>query len=116
MEFVIVGETVRPKDEIENKIKQMGGKLIENMHENVAAIISNPEEVSTMGPAMEEAKTKGIHVIPETFIDNVKHIDPIKLIVTMDLSNWGQNVWFFSTSIETFRGLCEISFQVNFHF
>lgn len=95
MDFMIVGDTVRPKDEIQNKIEQMGGKLLENMHGNVAAIISNVEEVSKLGPVMEEAKTNGIHVVPETFIDDVKNISPIELMVMCDLSGWGQNVCCF---------------------
>lgn len=92
MELMIAGETTKPKHEIELKIKQMGGTVIEKIHENVAAIISNPEQVAKMGVLMEDAKKHGIPIVPDTFIDDIKNIDPIELIVMCDLSNWGQNV------------------------
>lgn len=95
MEFVIVGETLKSKDEIQNKIKQMGGKLIEAVHANVAAIISNANEVTKMEQAMRDAKSNGIHVVPETFIDDVKNIDPLELMVMCDLSDWGRDVCTF---------------------
>lgn len=106
MEFVIIGETIKSKDEIENKIKQMGGKLIEHVHANVAAVISNPEEVTKMGQVMRDAKANGIHVVPETFIDDVKNIDPLELMVLCNLSDWGQDV---CTLRSTFL-------NVDFHF
>lgn len=92
MELMIVGETSTPKDELEHKIKQMGGKVVETIHENVTAIISNAEEVTKMGPTMEMAKTHGIHVVPDTFIANIKNADLFELLAKHDLSGWGQNV------------------------
>lgn len=115
MEFMIIGATVKPKDEIENKIKRMGGNLIEKIHEKVAAIISTPEEVSKMGPVMEEAKTIKIHVVPETYIDDVKNIDPLELIVMSDLSKWGQDVCSLVPSIQLFD-CTTISIHIIFHF
>ncbi|XP_055294999.1 poly [ADP-ribose] polymerase-like isoform X2 [Sitodiplosis mosellana] len=88
MEFMIVSKS---KGEIENKIKHMGGNLVEEIHENLAAIISNPAEVSKMGPIMENAKTYGIHVVSGAFIDAIKNTDPLQLIVMYDLSGWGQD-------------------------
>lgn len=115
MEFMIVGETTKSKGEIEQKIKQMGGKLVEKIHENVAAIISNPEEVTKMGAIMEVAKTHGIHVVPETFIDDIKNIDPFELMTMCDLSNWGQDVSILVALQYTFLGHI-ISFYVIFIF
>lgn len=45
-----------------------------------------------MGAIIEDAKTHGIHVVSETFIDDVKNIDPFELMTMCDLSNWGQDV------------------------
>lgn len=92
MEFMIVGETSRPKSEIENRIKQMGGKLCMQFHQTLSAIISNAEEITKMEPIMKDAKTYGIHIVPETFIDEVKNSDPLQLITKLDLSGWGKNV------------------------
>lgn len=92
MELLIVGETTKSKNEIERKIKQMGGTVGEKIHENIAAIISNPEEVTKMGAVMEVAKTHGIHVVPEVFVDNIKNMDPVELMTMYDLGNWGHDV------------------------
>lgn len=92
MEFMIVGETSKSKEQIENKIKQMGGNIAKEVHENLAAIISNPGEVVKMGPIMKNAQNYGIHVVPETFIDEVKKADPLQLFVMFDLGGWGQDV------------------------
>lgn len=92
MELMIIGDTSTPKDELEHKIKQMGGMVVEKIHENIAVIISNPEEVTQMGPIMEMAKMHGIHVVPETFVVNTKNGDPFELMAMYDLSGWGRNV------------------------
>ena len=42
MEFVILGKTTRPKDEIKKEIKKMGGKVVTNIHDRLAAVISTP--------------------------------------------------------------------------
>lgn len=97
MELMTVGETTKPKDEIEHKIKQMGGKLVDDVHSNVAAIISNLEEVTKMGVVMEDAKAYGIHVVPESFIDDIKSVDPFELMTMCDLGNWGQDVCILAT-------------------
>lgn len=92
MEFFIIGETERTQNEIEHKIKQMGGRLADKVHANLAAVISNGNEINQVETVMEVAKRYGIHVVPEKFVDDVKDSDPVQLIITMDLSNWGQDV------------------------
>jgi len=42
MEFVILGKTTRPKDEIKKEIQKLGGKVVTNIHDKLAAVISNP--------------------------------------------------------------------------
>jgi NAD-dependent DNA ligase len=42
MEFAILGKTTRPRDEIKKAIKNMGGKVVTNIHDRLAAVISNP--------------------------------------------------------------------------
>lgn len=55
MEFLIVDETKKRHEYIKEKIKQMGGKLAEEVHQNLAAIIWNADEVNKMGSAMQVA-------------------------------------------------------------
>lgn len=100
MEFMIVGETSKPKAEIENQIKQMGGKLCVEFHENLVAIISNAEEVTKMGQTMNDARTHGIPVVPDTFIDEVKHSDPLQSIDKLNLGGWTKNVRSFLEIID----------------
>jgi NAD-dependent DNA ligase len=40
MEFVILGKTTRPKNEIKKEIKKLGGKVVTNIHDKLAAVIS----------------------------------------------------------------------------
>jgi NAD-dependent DNA ligase len=42
MEFVILGKTTRSKDELKKEIKKLGGKLVTNIHDRLAAVISTP--------------------------------------------------------------------------
>jgi hypothetical protein len=45
MEFVILGKTTRPKDELKNEIKKLGGKVVTKIHDKLAAVISTPGKV-----------------------------------------------------------------------
>jgi NAD-dependent DNA ligase len=40
MEFVILGKTTRPRDELKKEIKKLGGKVVTNIHDKLAAVIS----------------------------------------------------------------------------
>lgn len=42
MEFVILGNTTRPKDELKKEIKKLGGKVVTKIHDKLAAVISTP--------------------------------------------------------------------------
>lgn len=49
MEFVLIGDLERPKNEIEEMIKKSGGKLVTKIHSSIAAVISTKLEVEAMG-------------------------------------------------------------------
>lgn len=95
MEFFVFGETIQTHDEIEEKIKKMGGKLSDKIHSKLAAVISNVDELQKMGKEMIDAQAFGIQVISEQILDDVKMSDPIALITQNDLSKWGKNVRLF---------------------
>lgn len=42
MEFVILGKTTRSKNEIKKEINKLGGKVVTNIHDRLAAVISTP--------------------------------------------------------------------------
>lgn len=94
MEICIIGETNKPRDVIENKIRAMGGKITRNVHDYLGVIISNAKEVSRgYDDDIRGAKIRGIQVVPENFLDQVMSCDdPIQLIVQMDMSERGKDV------------------------
>lgn len=92
MEFVIIGNLKRSRNEIESIIKKMGGKIVPRVHYKLAAIISNQEEVQKMGSQMEEAKAFDIQVVSEEFLTEIANNDPVLHIITENISNWGGDV------------------------
>jgi NAD-dependent DNA ligase len=45
MEFVILGKTTKPKDELKKDIKKLGGKVVTNIHDKLAAVISTTGKI-----------------------------------------------------------------------
>lgn len=87
-----------PYDEIEEKIVQMGGKLVDKIHNKLTAVISNDDEVEKMNLKMITVEQYGIHVVSEDILDQLKmkHVtDPALFIELNDISGWGKNVIFF---------------------
>lgn len=93
MEFLIIGETKQLKNDIEHKIRLMGGKVVKIMHKDIAAVISNAAELQRIEGDIKSAAQLGIHVVSEEFLDDVIDNDPTKVIEENELSNWGRNVW-----------------------
>ncbi|KAJ6649063.1 Poly [ADP-ribose] polymerase [Pseudolycoriella hygida] len=89
MEFAIIGNLARSKDEIERTIKRMGGKVAPRVHYKLAAVISNRGEVEKMSEQMMEAKAFNIQVVTEEFLVEIATNDPLQYIVTRNISNWG---------------------------
>lgn len=92
MEFVIIGKTKKDKDDIKRAIEKMGGKLSTKIYEKTAAIISTEAEVERLGSRMSDAKSFGIQVVPEEFLENVKNGGAISFIVSMSICDWGTDV------------------------
>lgn len=92
MEFVIIGELRRPKTEIEHKIRNMGGKVVSNVHRGIAAVISTQREVNEAGEMMRGAFTNQIQVIPEECIDEVMNNDLIEVFNRKNMNIEGKHV------------------------
>uniref|UniRef100_A0A2Z5U1X2 Poly [ADP-ribose] polymerase n=1 Tax=Reticulitermes speratus TaxID=60591 RepID=A0A2Z5U1X2_9NEOP len=91
MEFVILGKTTRPKDELKKEIKKLGGKVVTNIHDRLAAVISTPDELQKMNTKMEEVKACDVQVLPDDFLDEVQSGDVMALITKKNISSWGSD-------------------------
>lgn len=97
MEFTLIGKLKMSKKDIESVIKKMGGRVVNEIHDKLAAVISNQEEIEKMGSKMIEAKACNIQVISEDFLSQLKTIDPFVYIINRSLSDWGGNVCLIKT-------------------
>lgn len=96
MKFAIVGNLSKPHKEIERTIVKMGGQVRRLISKNLAAIISNREEVekrkNDMAYQMKEAKKYNIHIVSEDILTAVETIDPILYIQNYKICAWGGDV------------------------
>ena len=94
MELVLIGNFSRPTADIEKQIRQMGGKVVTEVHDRVAAIISTADEVQKMGRQMEVARMYDIQVVTEDFLKETQSpdVDPIGYILSESICDWGSNV------------------------
>lgn len=90
----MIGKLKMPRQEIENTIKQMGGKVVMGIHNKLAAVISNEEEINKMSAKMALAKTHNIQVASEDFLSDIESRDPYLCIFSHCISEWGGNVSF----------------------
>lgn len=94
MEFAVIGRLKMPKQEIESAIKKLGGKVVMGIHDKLAAVISNEEEISKMGAKMTLAKKHSIQVVSVLFLSSIESTDPYMCISRHCLSDWGGSVSF----------------------
>lgn len=109
MECSLIGKLNLPNQRIESIIKRMGGKVIVGIHEKLAAVISNEDEIQKMGPKMTLAKKCDIQVVSEDFLTSIETMDPCKYIICRSISDWGGNV-----SFDFFYSIFEVLF-FNFY-
>lgn len=91
LQFVILGKTATPKDQLKDKILKLGGKVTTKITNTTAAIISTPEEVERMGSRMQEAKDLQIQVVPEDFIEDAKSGGALSYITSKSICDWGSD-------------------------
>lgn len=92
MQFLIIGATKKSQADIIHKIRLMGGKMATKIHRELAAVISNSDEVNRAESDIKDAFLRRIQVVSEDFLDKVMDNDPIDVIVKSDLSKWGRDV------------------------
>ena len=81
-----------PVSEMEKSIRKHGGKVVSIIHDKLAAVISNRQEVRKMGFQMVQAKKHNIQVISDEFLSEVTTTDPMLYIISKSLSDWGGDV------------------------
>ena len=99
MEFVIIGQLEKSKDDIKALIQKLGGKVSTKIHEKTAAIISNEKEVKKMGSKMLEASDMKIQVVPTDFLNIVANGDAISFIASKSICDWGSDVIYLFIEI-----------------
>ncbi|XP_058116088.1 poly [ADP-ribose] polymerase [Anopheles ziemanni] len=91
LEFVILGKTPTPKEQLKLKIQKLGGKVVTKIASHTAAVISTPEEVEKMGSRMLEAKEMQIQVVPEEFIECAQAGNALSFITSQSICDWGSD-------------------------
>lgn len=100
MEFVIIGKLNKSTEEITNIVKKLGGKIVNEIHSNLAAVISSLKEIiKNSDPRIIEAKQFGIQVVSEDFLTQAQVTDPIAYITNKCISLWGGDVSFMQHSL-----------------
>ncbi|KYN13833.1 PREDICTED: poly [ADP-ribose] polymerase [Trachymyrmex cornetzi] len=94
MQFVILGRTQKDKEELKREILLLGGTVVTKIHQDLAAVISNQNEVDKMNKRMEDVKSHDIQVITEDFIEEAKEYtdSPIMLLKKKTISSWGGDI------------------------
>lgn len=92
MEFALIGRFKVSQQEIEQTIRKMGGNVVSVIHDKLAAVISNQQEVQRMGSQMKEARKYNIQVISDDFLTELTITDPMLYIISKSLADWGGDV------------------------
>lgn len=94
MEFVIIGFVKDEKEELKEKIKKMGGKVVTKISRSVMAVIARESDVENLGSRMEQARVEDVHVVSKDFVDEAKdNTGKIPdLIIKKNICQWGSDV------------------------
>ncbi|EZA56984.1 Poly [ADP-ribose] polymerase [Ooceraea biroi] len=94
MQFVILGRTEKDKEELKKEILLLGGVVTTKLHGDLAAVISNKNEVDRMNRRMQDVQSYDIQVITEDFVEEAKEYTdaPIMLLKKKTISEWGGDI------------------------
>lgn len=92
MEIVRLGNLALNYSDMKSTIEKMGGRLVTQIHDKTAVIISNQEEIDKMNEKMQLAKNCGIQVVPESFLEEVQDGGAVEYIAKYSISGWGSDV------------------------
>ncbi|XP_066587156.1 poly [ADP-ribose] polymerase [Prorops nasuta] len=103
MNFVVIGKTAKPLNDIKREILLLGGKVTTKIDSEVVAVISTPKDVEKLNKKMQEAKDLGIQAVSEDFLEEVKEFTNVtaSLINKLTISPWGNDPSPRITSCQT---------------
>lgn len=94
MHVLTLGTLSTPKDELKSTITRLGGKLVTKLHEKIAVVISNGDEVEKMNKRMQEVESFNIQVVDVSFLKSIEKGSPtetIEKIKSMSICKWGSD-------------------------
>jgi len=99
MDFSATSKLSRRNPEIKLIIERLGGRFTPGLHQNSVALISNQEQLESMGKKVLQSQELDIHVVSEEFIDDLCQIprDEINLqdlISKHSIATWGSDIKF----------------------
>ena len=94
MEFVILGQHKRSKEELKKQIANLGGKVTTKISGTVMAVFASEADVEKMGRRMQTVQANQVHVVPKEFVDEApQHVGKIpELVVAKSICDWGSDV------------------------
>lgn len=104
MEFVILGYAKDDKEELKDKIKKLGGKVVTKISRTNMAVIARESDVENMGSRIEQARVEDVHVVSKDFVDEAKeNAGKIPdLVIKKSICQWGSNVSHYFKTIMIF--------------
>ncbi|XP_018335477.1 poly [ADP-ribose] polymerase [Agrilus planipennis] len=93
MEFVLLGNLSKNKDDLKKSITLLGGKVVTKISKTVMAVISTPEEVAKESSRINQAQDADIQVVSEDFLEEAKsNTGKIpELVLKKSICNWGSD-------------------------
>lgn len=94
MEFVFVGQFNQQVNDMEQLIRNFGGRVGVEVYRHTAAVISIPFDVVKMGEQMIKARYFGIQVVSEIFLDAIQAsgVDSVQYICDNKICDWDGDV------------------------
>ncbi len=99
MHFASVGKLERKQPKIKEIIQKLGGKLNNIIDSTTIAVISSEEEVSVLSKKIIESQSLDIHVVGESFLDEISKTDAIKtnqdienFVLKHSIASWGSDI------------------------
>ncbi|XP_046355890.2 poly [ADP-ribose] polymerase 1-like [Haliotis rufescens] len=89
MRFVIAGKTSKSKAALSKEISSMGGTVVSKVDKTVAAVISTKDEVTKKSKNIKDAEKSDVHVIAESFLEDVKKGGAALMIQKHSIATWG---------------------------
>ncbi|XP_074645175.1 poly [ADP-ribose] polymerase 1-like [Tubulanus polymorphus] len=89
LKFVLCGKFSKPSGELKKSIQDLGAKITSKVTKDIAAVISNKDEIAAMSTQIASAQKLDIQIVDEEFITAVVKGGCVELIKKHNISSWG---------------------------